>query len=344
MTHAETLTARAVWFAAPRTIELREEHILPPGPGHVRIQTIASALSHGTERLVYRGDVPVDLPLDLPTLQGSFAFPIKYGYAAVGRVLDVGPDVTTHHAGDAVFVLHPHQTVFNVPAAMATHLPANLDPLLGVFTANLETAVNIAHDTPLHFGETVVIFGQGVIGLLVAQVLRLAGARRVFAIEPSPRRQDLARRIGVDAVFAPHHDLAEQIRAANDQRAPDVVIEASSAGTALQAAIDLVAQDGTVVVASWYGTKPVSLMLGGHFHRGRVRLRSSQVGHLNPELSTRWDYARRTQTVIDLLPRLCLAPLITHRIPFTQASRAYGLIDQRASETSQVLLVYDDEA
>ncbi len=342
MTPSDLMEAQAVWFAAPRRAELRAEVVPPPGRGEVRVQTLASALSHGTERLVFRGEVPADLPLDLPTLQGSFRFPIKYGYAAVGRVLDIGPDVATHAPGDTVFVLHPHQTVFTVPAPLATKLPANVDPLLGVFIANGETAVNIVHDTPLHFGETTVVFGQGVVGLLVAQMIRLAGARRVLAVEPSPVRQALAQQVGVDAVFMPGDDLDYQIRAANHGRAPDVVIEVSGAPAALQSAIDVVDDDGTVVVASWYGTKPVSLQLGGHFHRGRVRLRSSQVGQLNPDLGRRWNYARRMDVVLDLLPRLQLLPLITHRIPFADAPTAYYLLDKDAGNTGQIILIYDE--
>lgn len=340
----ESIAARALWFAAPRVAEIRTELLPLPAPGQIRVQTLASALSHGTERLVYRGQVPPHLPLDLPTLAGSFAFPIKYGYAAVGHVLDVGPQVTAFAPGEIVFVLHPHQTMFNVAATLAVRLPSALDPLLGVFTANLETAVNIIHDTPLHFGETALVFGQGVVGLLVAQVLRLAGARRVFAVEPSPLRAQLARAAGVDAVFAPGTDLAQQIRAANDGRDVDVAVEVSGAGAALQAAIDVVAQDGTVVVASWYGTQPVTLSLGGHFHRGRVRLHSSQVGQLNPALGRRWDYARRMETVLDLLPRLHLAPLITHRIPFADAPAAYTLLDQQPDQIGQVILTYEDQA
>lgn len=340
---ADSLPAQAVWFSAPRTVELRAETVPPPGPGQVRVQTIASALSHGTERLVYRGEVPPDLPLDLPTLAGSFGFPIKYGYAAVGRVRDVGPDVTTHAPGDLIFALHPHQTIFNLPAGAALRLPTAIDPLLGVFTANLETAVNIVHDTPLHFGETALIFGQGIVGLLVAQVLRLSGARRVIAVEPAALRRDLALRAGVDLVLAPAADLRDQIRAANAGHAPDVVIEVSGSVTALQAAIDNVVQDGAVVVASWYGTKPVQLLLGEHFHRGRVRLISSQVGRLNPALGARWDYARRSQTVLDLLPELVLADLITHRIPLADAPTAYRLLDEQPEQIGQVILTYPEE-
>ena len=157
---------------------LREETVSSPGPGEVRVETIASAVSAGTEMLVYRGEVPQDLPLDLPTLRGSYAFPIKYGYAVAGRVLDTGSNAGHLYPGDPVFVHHPHQEAFVVPATMPVRLPDDLDPLLGVFSANLETALNVVHDTPLSLGETALVLGAGVVGLLVARLLKLAGAGR----------------------------------------------------------------------------------------------------------------------------------------------------------------------
>ncbi|MBK9714477.1 MAG: zinc-binding alcohol dehydrogenase [Kouleothrix sp.] len=334
-------SATAIWFSGPRAVELRDEQVPDPPPGAIRVRAIASAISHGTELLVYRGEVPADMPLDLPTLAGSFAFPIKYGYAAVGRVLDVGPGVSRFAPGDLAFALHPHQSVFIAPEQLAVPLGRDLDPLVGLFTANLETALNIVHDTPLRLGETALVFGQGVVGLLVAQLLRLAGAARVFAVEPLERRQALARLVGVDAVFAPGPDLPARVQARNDGRLADVAIEVSGSGAALQAAIDCVIDEGTVVVASWYGVKPVTLSLGGRFHRGRLRLRSSQVGRLNPELAPRWDHARRFAAVAALLPRLRLAELITHRLPLASAAAAYALVDQRPGEAGQVVLVYD---
>ena len=120
-----------------------------------------------------------------------------------------------------------------------------------------------------------------------------------------------------------------------------MVVETSGSGAALQSAIDIVATEGMVVVASWYGTKPVTLALGGHFHRGRVRLRSSQVGRSNPELAPRWDNARRMDTVLSLLGRLELGQLITHRIPFGRASEAYTLLDERPGEALQVIFTYE---
>src|SRR5918999_670231 len=332
-----TLEARAIWFSAPRTAEFRPERVQPPGPGEVRVRAIASALSQGTEMLVYRGEVSADLPLDLPTLAGSFSFPIKYGYANVGRVLDAGADAEDLAAGDTVFVHHPHQDVFLVPAEVPVRLPVGLNPLLGLFVANLETAFNVIHDTPLHLGETALVFGQGVVGLLVTQLLGLFGASRVLVVEPVKRRRELALVVGADEAFEPD-DVPECILDATAGRG---AVEASGSGAALQAAIDAVAREGTVVVASWYGTKPVTLTLGGHFHRGRVRLRSSQVGGISPELGARWDRGRRTEAVLELLPRLRLKELVSHRVPFEMAPGAYRLLDEVPEETVQVALIHD---
>jgi len=319
-------------------VELRSESVPPPGPGEVRIKTIASAISHGTEMLVYRGEVPADLALDLPTLAGSYSFPIKYGYASVGRVLDSGAE--SFSPGDLVFVHHPHQDTFVVPAELPVPLPEGLDPAAGLFFANVETALNVVHDAPLRLGETALVFGQGVVGLLITQLLELAGAGRVLVVDPVKKRRDQALEVGADEAFEPGGDLPDLILESTEGRGADLAVEVSSSGAALQAAIDAVAAEGTVVVASWYGTKPVALSLGGHFHRGRVRLRSSQVGGMNPELCSRWDRARRAEAVLRLLPRLRPERLVSHRIPFEDAPQAYRLVDERPDEAVQVILTH----
>ncbi len=288
MDRAHNMEARALWLGAPRTPEFRPEVVPPPGPGQVRVRAVASAISHGTEMLVYRGQVPPGIPLDLSTCEGSFRFPIKYGYAMVGRVIDTGEEVDNLAPGDRVFALHPHQTVFNAPANMLVRLPPDLDPLLGVFFANLETALNVMLDTPVKLGENALVFGHGTVGALVSLLLKRAGAN-VIVVDPIPSRRELAMRLGAEAALEPGDCLPERIKEASPGgtrwRGADVAIEASGSQDALQQAVDTVADEGTVVVVSWYGTKSVTLQLGGHFHRGRVRVRSSQVGHLDPALA-----------------------------------------------------------
>jgi len=292
--------------------------------------------------LVYRGQIPADLPLDLPTLRGSFAFPIKYGYASVGEVVEVGRAVEGIEAGDRVFALHPHQTSYVVPATLVVRLPPDLPPENGVFLANVETGVNVLLDAHPRLGDRVIVFGQGVIGLVVTQLLRRAGVEQVIAVDPIPLRRALALEVGADLALAPEEATPPAIRDLTGGNGADSAIEASGNPEALAAAVEAVGQEGTVVVPSWYGTKPVSLPLGGSFHRGRVRIVSSQVGTLDPALGPRWDRARRQALARDLLARLQLAPLITHRIPFDRAAAAYELVDRRAEEVVQVILTYGE--
>lgn len=329
----------SVWFPRAREVEIRDESVGRPGPGEVRIHAVASGLSHGTEMLVFRGEVPADLALDLPTLAGSYAFPIKFGYASVGRVIETGVGVTELAPGDHVFVHHPHQQEYVVRAAAAVRLPKRLPPELGVFLANCETALNVVLDAHPHLGDEVAVIGQGVVGLLVTQLLERAGAR-VTAVEPIAVRRELARRCGADDAVTPDAALA-RIATRTNGRGADVVIEASGNARALQLAIDAAAFQASVIVCSWYGTKPVSLDLGSRFHRQRLRLVSSQVSQLDPALAPRWDRRRRLDTALALLEELVLGPLISHRIPFGRAAEAYDLVDQRPEETVQVILTYD---
>lgn len=334
--------ATAVWFSGPGMVELRRETVGMPGPGEVRIRAVASGLSHGTEMLVLRGQVPVDLPLDLPTLQGTFAFPIKYGYASVGRVEVVGPEVQQASTGDLVFALHPHQTEYVAPASVVHRLPEGMDAEAGVLHANLSTALNVMLDAAPRLGERVVIFGQGVVGLLLARLTRLAGCSFVVAVEPVPLRQALARGMGAHAVLSPGPDTASTVRRLTGGMGADLALEASGSPYALPMALECVASGGTVVVCSWYGTKAVTLDLGERFHRDRLRIVSSQVGSIDPSLRDRWNRERRARTTDDLLQDLDPSLLITHRIPFSRAAEAYSLVDRRPDDVVQVILTYEE--
>jgi 2-desacetyl-2-hydroxyethyl bacteriochlorophyllide A dehydrogenase len=334
-------TGVSVWFPAAREVDLRSETVPDVGAHDVRIEAIASAISHGTEMLVFRGQVPDGLELDLPTLRGSFSFPIKYGYASVGRVVETGSDVRCLGIGDPVFVLHPHQSTYVVPADMPTRLPADLDPILGVFLANIETAANVVIDAAPRLGERVAVFGQGVVGLLITQLLRRTGVSQIIVVEPVGRRRQIAGKVGADvALDANNDEVVGAIRDLTDGAGADLVIEASGSAGALDQALDALAFGGTCVVCSWYGTKPVQLRLGGAFHRRRLRIVSSQVGTIDAALQPRWTHQRRLSLARDLLPGLELSSLISHRIPLAQAAEAFALVDQHADQTVQVVLTY----
>ena len=332
-------TATSVWFPAARSVELRSEPIDEPGPREVRIRALASAISHGTEMLVYRGAVPADLPLDLPSLRGDFGFPIKYGYASVGRIVARGDEVDSLERDDLVFVHHPHQTEYVVPQSQAVRLADDVDVEAATMLANLETATNVALDAHPRLGDRVVVLGQGVVGLLVTQLMRRAGASLVVAVDPVARRRDVARDRGAHVAVAPE-EADDAVRVLTGGVGADIAIEASGTGTALAQALELVAFQGTVVVCSWYGSKSVELPLGAAFHRHRLRIMSSQVSNLDPALAPRWDRRRRLTFAGSLLGELELTRLVTHRFPLERAAEAYQLVDEHPDETVQVLFTY----
>ena len=287
----------AVWFGGPQRVEIRQEPAAPVGPDDVRVRSLVSGVSAGSELLVYRGSAPRDLQPDLPTVRGDFGFPIKFAYASVGRVIEVGTGVNKLAVDDLVFVHHPHQTEYVVPADAPIRLPEGLPADVGVFAANLETAVTVLLDAHPRLGESVLVTGQGIVGLLITMLLRRAGATPIVTADLHERRRAASVAAGADHAIGADDDLIDVVLELTDQRGVDVAVEASGSPAALQACIDAAAFAGTVVVASWYGTRDVSLSLGGRFHRRRLRVVSSQVSTLDPALAPRWDRARRMALV-----------------------------------------------
>lgn len=311
----------------------------PPGEEEIRVRGLVSAISHGTEMLVYRGEVPSEMELDLQTLEGKFSFPIKYGYAMVGRVVEAGR-YTTLLEGTKVFVHHPHQTEFVVPASLAIDIGV-VEGESGIFWANLETAVNVVLDARLQH-DFVVVFGQGVVGLLITQVLENEGVSRIITIDPFPVRRELSKRMGAEESLDSSDDVPEAIMEMTKGEGAGVVIEASGNPRALNTAIECAAFQGKIVVGSWYGAKPAELNLGGAFHRKRLRIVSSQVAEVDPELAPTWTKEHRSEYVRQLLVDLNFDRLISHRFSFDDAAKAYELIDQRPEETVQVVLTYEE--
>jgi 2-desacetyl-2-hydroxyethyl bacteriochlorophyllide A dehydrogenase len=317
------MKARAVHFVAPRRVELREVEVPDPPEGHLLVATEWSGISSGTELLAYRGEVDPDLPLDetLGALAGTFAYPFRYGYSAVGRV--VRP-AAPFREGQRVFAFHPHQDRF-VADARAVVPVDDLDPRAATLYPMVETALQVCLDAAPRLGETVVVVGLGAVGILAAALLARTGAV-VLGSEPEPARRTAAAAFGVRAV-----DPGEvgEVVAAETGRGADLVVEASGNPGALASTLGVLAHEGTALVCSWYGTKPVPLPLGAAFHRRRLALRSTQVSTLPAALSARWDRRRRTELAWRLARELPLAALATHGFPFEQAAEAYACADRK---------------
>ena len=201
----------------------------------------------------------------------------------------------------------------------------------------VETALQVCLDAEPRLGETVVVTGLGPVGVLASALLQRAGAD-VIASEPRKGRRDVAAAFGVSPVLPA--ELAATVHEATGGRGASVVVEASGNPDVLAGTLELLAHEGIALVCSWYGTKPVSLPLGGDFHRRRLEIRSSQVSTIPSRLAGRWDRSRRRQAARALLEELPVAALATHELPFEQAADAYALLDRGDGDVLHVALRY----
>jgi 2-desacetyl-2-hydroxyethyl bacteriochlorophyllide A dehydrogenase len=314
-----------VQFIAPRRVGVVPVDLPAVQPGRdLLVRTRYSGVSAGTELLAYRGELDAAMAADetLESLSGSFRYPFPFGYSCVGEV-ERGTGAIP--AGSTVFAFHPHQDRFVVREVDAVPLAAGVDARLATMFPLVETALQVTVDAGGVYGETAVVLGLGTVGLLTALLLRRAGAR-VLAGEPDPVRRELAAGVGV-AAHAPA-DLAERVSQETGGRGVGLLVELSGVPAALADGLGLLCHEGTALVGSWYGTKPVPLPLGGAFHRRRLTVRSSQVSTIPAALAQRWDVPRRRLRARDLLAELPLAALATTEFPFDDAAAAYAALDR----------------
>ncbi len=312
-----TPRAKALWFVGPRSVEIRECGLPEPGPGQAFVRTAFSGISPGTELLAYRGDIDETVALDetLPTLSGRFSYPFRYGYSCVGRV--EGGDAISE--GTLVFAFHPHQDRFVVDRADTVEIDA-VEPRLATLFPLVETALQVNLEAEIEPDAMVVVAGLGVVGVLIAMLLQRGGAS-VIGSEPRTWRRKLASSLGIETV-APA-DLDAHITRATQNRGAALLIEASGNPAALAEGLRVLAHEGTALVVSWYGTKPVTLPLGAEFHRRRLTIRSTQVSTIPARLADQWSRERRREAALGLMSELPLDALATHEFPFRDAAVAY---------------------
>jgi NADPH:quinone reductase-like Zn-dependent oxidoreductase len=304
---AKEQRAEALWYIDPGRAEIREEPLSDPASDQVRVRALFSAISRGTERLVFSGCVPESEfdRMRAPFMGGAFPFPVKYGYAMIGRV-EAGPAELRDRI---VFALHPHQDVFIVPTAAVAPIPGGVPPARAVLAANMETALNATWDAPPGPADRIAVVGAGVVGALVAFLCNRIPGTHVTLVDVDPSRAALARALGTDFVLA---DAAPRVIPAEC----DLVVHASGTAAGLATALELAGDEATVLELSWYGTREIAAPLGRGFHSRRLRLVSSQVGRVAPSHRPRWTHKDRLNAALELLADPALDSLIAPAIAF----------------------------
>ncbi|MDM0087569.1 MULTISPECIES: zinc-binding alcohol dehydrogenase [unclassified Variovorax] len=314
---------QALWIEAPGRAVLRAGTLGARADDHVRVRALHSAVSRGTELLVFRGEVPPSefARMRAPFQQGEFPGPVKYGYASVGLV-EAGPPALQ---GRAVFCLHPHQSRYDVPAAAVHPLPEGLPAARAVLAANMETAVNALWDAAPRLGDRVAVVGGGVVGLLVAWLASRIPGCAVQLVDVRAERAAVAAHLGLDFALP---DAA--------MRNADLVVHASGQPAGLASALGLAGFEATVLELSWYGQRAVTLPLGEAFHAQRLTLRSSQVGQVATAQRGRWSHGRRMGLALALLAQPAAAvldALITDSAPLQELPAVLARLAAGAPDT-----------
>jgi 2-desacetyl-2-hydroxyethyl bacteriochlorophyllide A dehydrogenase len=338
-----------VVFTGPRQAEVRREDERRLEAGEVRVQTLYSGISAGTELTAYRGSNPYlqkrwDPAQRLFVTDGhSLDYPVEgWGYEEVGRISEVGGGADGLRQGQLVYGTWGHRAsaVVKAERAAVCHLPDGLATRLGVFSRIGAIALNSVLDADIHVGELVAVFGQGVPGLLVTQLAALNGGT-VVAVDAIPARLELARRLGAAHVLdARAGGVAERIHELSGGRGADVSIEISGAYRALHEAVRATAYSSRVVASGFFQGDGVGLFLGEEFHHNRIEIVCSQISGVSPRLDHRWDLTRLEQTFMGLAAqgRLDLEALVSHVVPVAQAADAFTLLDERREDAVQVIL------
>ncbi len=320
--------ARAVYFSAPRRVEVREEEPVTGDPGTTLFTSRLMGISPGTEMLFFTGTFPRGMVTDdeIDPVNGTFEYPVKYGYINVARNAE----------GSRYFCFYPHQTQFCLPKEKCIVLPEDLPDEKALFLPSVETALGIVQDSGIVAGETVFIAGAGLIGLLAGSILSRSHWGPVLIGDIDRKKAPYAEAAGCSFLDMSRPGWKKTF--IERSGCIDIGIDCSGSGEGLQDLIDLAAMEGTVVEASWFGGKQVSLNLGGTFHRKRLKIVSSQVSRIGGPLSGRWSKKRRMGAAMSLLRELPLEKFITHRFPLEDAQAAFETIADPEVCSLQVVL------
>src|SRR5512145_1814494 len=350
------------------TSEVTEVPIPTPQAGEALIQTAASLVSAGTERMLVefaekslvgkarsRPDLVRQL-LDkarregiLTTIEAAFNRldqPMPLGYSSAGTIVALGPGLQGLHAGQRVacaggnYAVHAEYAC--VPVSLLTPLPDEVDFESAAFTTLAAIALHGFRLAETQIGERVAIIGLGLLGLMAVQVARAAGCQ-VFGIDVDARRVELARSFGIEAVTRAEAEAAAPAFTRN--RGFDAVLICADTASADPVELaGIIARDRGRVVAvgavglkiprKIYYEKELNFINSRSYGPGRYDPSYEEGGHDYPLGYVRWTEGRNFEAVIDLMAKgqLNVTPLITHRIPIERAAEAYDVITGKKKE------------
>jgi threonine dehydrogenase-like Zn-dependent dehydrogenase len=334
---------RRLAFVAPYEVAILEYEDAPLQAGQVRVKTEIASGKHGTTTGMFDGRafqgqdfdqsmrLFVEAPESAPRVPTPEA-PWNMGTTGVGTVVEVGPGVTRWKAGDRVFgIMDVRDT--NVCRAERIWELGDVDPLLALCIEPAYVSFHAVRESQVRFGDSVVVVGLGVLGLLAVRMAVLAGAETVIAVDMLPLRRAKALEMGADYAYDPSDgDVAAKVHQANGGPGADVAIELAGVYPALQTAIRCVRVGGTVCSAGFYQGEAKGIWLGREWHHNRLTMlvpHGCGWGH-PPRDYPRWDEQRAYDALASLMRKgkLTAQGLITPVVSFEQGPEIFHLIQR----------------
>ncbi len=333
-------------------------------PGHVLIRTTTSLVSAGTERMLLdfgkanlldkarQQPDKVRMVLDkirtdglMPTIDAvrhKLDQPLPMGYCNAGVVMAVGAGVTEFSVGDRVASNGKHAEMVCIPSNLCAKIPDEVPDDMAAFTVIGSIALQGIRLAQPTLGETVVVTGLGLIGLLTVQLLRAHGCR-VLGIDFDPSKLDLAKTFGAETVdLSKGEDPVAAALAFSSGHGVDAVLltASSKSNEPVKQAAQMSRKRGRIVLVGVVGLelsradffeKELTFQVSCSYGPGRYDPFYEEGGHDYPIGFVRWTEQRNFEAILGLLSdkRLDPTPLISHRFLLAEAQKAYELVGSK---------------
>jgi 2-desacetyl-2-hydroxyethyl bacteriochlorophyllide A dehydrogenase len=334
---------KSIIITAPKRVEIIDEPMLKPSSDQILLKTVLSGISAGTEMALYRGSHP-----NITTKKWGYwtNYPIRPGYENVGKVIEVGAGVSGIKAGDRIIATNRHSEYTIAPDAtipVYAKIPKNVTNEEALFAVLATTTGHAIRRARIEYGDSVLVVGQGVVGILAAQHAKNGGAGKVIVTDFSDRNLESALQCGADhAINASREDATARVRELTGSPGADVVIEAAGTPDAMNQAVGAVRDRGRVVILG-YHTRPWATTLGDEiFHKELELIASRAMGPPPglPQAYVRWGSDAGINFSLQLLSqkKLKVKNMITHRFRYTKIASAYKMIDGQKEQFMMVVL------
>jgi len=328
-------TVKKACIRSPRDVVFEAVELSPLSEDQILVSAIVTGISAGTEKMWFNGTNPA-------VSTGRKTYPYFPGYEFIGRVAEVGKNVKDVSVGDRLIALAPHtEEVVLGPESVWRPLPQDFHLESALYIPLTMTAIHAAHIAGIMLGDSVGIVGLGVVGLLMVQVAKLAGAEKIIAINPSPWKLEYARNMGADvALRTSDKNLLEAILDETEGRGVDIAIDCSGEAEGMRLVIDIVRRRGKVVVEGFH-TQPFTVS-GEDLFIKELQILGVRSGG-GPDYSyeyLRWSKRANFKLACNLfyLGKMDVPNLVTHRFNAEDILRAYELIDRRQEPYLHIVL------